>query len=57
MSEGVEKLLEKLSELNRAERIRVLLLMLIELIEREYFLVQRLKKELIEYEKEVRKGG
>lgn len=57
MAEKVEEILSRLSDLNRVERIRVLLLVLIELIEREYYLVKRLKHELREYEKEVRQGG
>jgi len=57
MAKTIEEIAKQLSELSRTERISVLLLMLIELIEREYFLVQKLKQEIKEYEKEVMKHG
>jgi flavoprotein len=57
MSNYIEDIYKQLKELKRHERIMVLLMMLIEIIEREYFLVQKLKQEISEYEKEVRPSG
>jgi hypothetical protein len=57
MSSYIEDIYKQLKGLKRHERIMVLLMMLIEIIEREYFLVQKLKQEIAEYEKEVKQGG
>ena len=57
MSSYIEDIYKQLKGLKRHERVMVLLMMLIEIIEREYFLVQKLKQEIMEYEKEVRQGG
>jgi hypothetical protein len=57
MSSYIEDIYKQLKGLKRHEKIMVLIMMLIEIIEREYFLVQKLKQEIAEYEKEVSKGG
>jgi len=57
MSNYIEDIYKQLKGLKRHERIMVLIMMLIEIIEREYFLVQKLKQEIAEYEKEVRSSG
>ena len=57
MSNYVDEIVKQLKGLKRYERIMVLMMMLIEIIEREYFLVQKLKQEISEYEKEVKRGG
>jgi hypothetical protein len=57
MSNYVDEIYRQLRGLKRHERIMVLMMMLIEIIEREYFLVQKLKQEIAEYEKEVSKAG
>jgi hypothetical protein len=57
MGNIAEELAKHLSGLSRVERISVLLMMLIELVEREYILVQKLKQEIAEYEKEVISRG
>jgi hypothetical protein len=57
MSNYIEDIYKQLKGLKRHERVMVLMMMLIEIIEREYFLVQKLKQEIAEYEKEVRSSG
>lgn len=55
MRDDIKKLEEALKNLKRSERITLLLTIIIELIEREYFIIQRLKQEIKEYEEEVKK--
>lgn len=55
MREDIKKLEEALKNMKRSERITLLLTIIIELIEREYFIIQRLKQEIKEYEEEVKK--
>jgi len=53
--EKIREIYETLKNLKRPERITLLITIIIELIEREYIIVQWLKKELKEYEEEVKK--
>jgi hypothetical protein len=53
--EKIREIYETLKNLKRPERITLLITIIIELIERENIIVQWLKKELKEYEEEVRK--
>jgi hypothetical protein len=53
--EKIREIYETLKNLKRPERITLLMTIIIELIERENIIVQWLKKELKEYEEEVRK--
>jgi flavoprotein len=53
----IEEIANKLKNMDRVERIQILLLSLIEIIEREYFLVQRLKQEIKEYYEEKARHG
>jgi hypothetical protein len=53
--EKIREIYETLKNLKRPERIMLLITIIIELIERENIIVQWLKKELKEYEEEVRK--
>ena len=53
--EKIREIYETLKNLKRPERITLLMTIIIELIERVNIIVQWLKKELKEYEEEVRK--
>jgi hypothetical protein len=57
MSNYIEDVVKQLRGLKKHERVMVMIMMLVEIIEREYFLVQKLKQELLELEKEVKKNG
>jgi flavoprotein len=53
----IEEIANRLRNMDRVERIQILLLALIEIIERQYFLVQKLKQEIKEYYEEKAKHG